>query len=68
VSGNHYPCPCGAELADECPRCAQHNPFGSMRLTYTTQEPCFYCRRGMHDSCISGEIPCLCCVEWEGDA
>lgn len=24
---------------------------------------CFYCRRGMHDSCISGAIPCPCCDE-----
>ena len=29
---HHRPCPCGAELADECPICAATNPFGSMRL------------------------------------
>jgi hypothetical protein len=29
---HHVPCPCGAELADECPSCAKSNPFGSMRL------------------------------------
>jgi len=27
---HHFPCPCGAELADECPRCAHINPLGSM--------------------------------------
>lgn len=27
---------------------------------------CFYCRRGMHDSCISGEQPCPCCVPCSG--
>lgn len=30
---HHFPCPCGAELADECPKCARANPFGSMRIT-----------------------------------
>lgn len=29
---HHQPCPCGDELADECPRCARSNPLGSMRL------------------------------------
>ena len=29
---SHFPCPCGAELADECPSCARTNPLGSMRL------------------------------------
>lgn len=31
-SGHHFPCPCGAELADECPSCARTNPLGSMRI------------------------------------
>ena len=29
---HHRPCPCGAALADECPRCAATNPLGSMRI------------------------------------
>ena len=29
---HHQPCPCGAELADECPRCNRINPLGSMRI------------------------------------
>jgi len=29
---HHRPCPCGAELADECPRCNSINPLGSMRI------------------------------------
>ena len=29
---HHFPCPCGAELADECPSCARSNPLGSMHL------------------------------------
>ena len=32
ASEHHFPCPCGAELADECPRCARSNPLGSMRV------------------------------------
>jgi len=29
---HHQPCPCGAELADECQRCMSANPLGSMRV------------------------------------
>ena len=29
---HHQPCPCGAELADECSKCSQINPLGSMRV------------------------------------
>ena len=36
ASDHHFPCPCGAELADECPKCAQSHPFGSMRLSQRT--------------------------------
>ena len=32
AQAHHQPCPCGAELADECPRCASINPLGSMRI------------------------------------
>jgi hypothetical protein len=29
---HHIPCPCGAELSDECPRCNSINPLGSMSI------------------------------------
>jgi len=32
ASDHHRPCPCGAELSDECPRCNGINPLGSMRI------------------------------------
>ena len=62
----HAPCSCGCgEMYDECMN--GRNPLGAFTITAAigsaTQEPCFYCRRGMHDSCISGETPCRCCVD-----
>lgn len=52
-SDHHQPCPCGAELDDECARCNAANPLGSMRivppigssrptddLPYSTEEAC----------------------------
>ena len=29
---HHVPCPCGAELADECPKCARTNPLGAVGI------------------------------------
>lgn len=39
MNDHHFPCPCGAELADECPKCARSNPFGSMRLSMSDPSP-----------------------------
>ena len=41
MNDHHRPCACGAELEDECPRCARTNPLGSMRIT--RPEPCPGC-------------------------
>jgi hypothetical protein len=39
------------------------SPLGTFTLrAVKTQPPCFYCRRGMHDSCISADVPCRCCA------
>lgn len=48
----------GVVTSGDCPRCDSE----LIALTEELQEPCFYCRRGMHDSCISGEAPCRCCA------
>jgi hypothetical protein len=62
IKAKHQPCDCGCgELADEC-MTGRSNPLAAFTIhDGQTQPPCFYCRRGMHDSCISGLTPCRCC-------
>jgi hypothetical protein len=48
-------------MADEC--MGGGNPLGAFAIDDPIGSvPCFYCRRGMHDSCISGRVPCPCCA------
>jgi hypothetical protein len=65
IKAKHQPCGCGCgELADEC-MTGLSRPLAAFTIhDGQTQAACFYCRRGMHDSCInglSGLIPCWCC-------
>lgn len=53
----------GVPTTGDCPRCDDELIALTDESQPRFQDPCFYCRRGMHDSCISGEIPCRCCGE-----
>jgi hypothetical protein len=59
----HDPCACGCgALADEC-MTGRGAPLAAFTIEKpSVREECFYCRRGMHDSCISSWVPCRCCA------